>query len=227
MNQRRPNLSMSIESTSLQTQAYERPSRAPSPYQKRKTQWIGQSLNYYNTIMREEERKSRGQIQLDKATKSVVEQRRTNLITAQRLFFARQKIKTGSLHQAERIYRNLIRELMSEEDESCYHAQLAVSTLLLSLLLQRQGDIVETRKTFLSFFRIISKDEENGHQECSCSAKVMQAFALFEMKQNNVRKSYALAQIAVKMDHQLAPVLQWKQFRDAREKIHPSSPLLS
>ena len=217
---------MSIESTSLQAEAARR-SKAPSSYQKRKTQWIGQSLNYYNTVMREEERKTRGQIKLERNRKTLVEQRRTNLVTAQRLYFARQKIKTGSLHQAERIYRNLIRELMADEDESCYHAQLAISTLLLSLLLQRQGDIDETRKTFLTFFRIISKDEESGHRECSCSAKVMQAFALFEMKQKNEKKSYSLAKIAVQMDPKLAPVLQWKQFRDAREKIHPSSPLLN
>ena len=212
-----------------------RNSKRPSPYQKRKTQWIGQSLNYYNTVMREEERKQKEETQkLSSSTKSLVEQRRTNLITAQRLYFARQKIKTGSLHQAERIYRKLIQELMSNDEEelSCHHAQLAVSTLLLSLLLQRQGNIPETRKTFVTFFRIISKKQQEQQkqgahvEECTCSAKVMQAFALFEMKQGNVKKSYSLARMAVTMDPALAPVLQWKQFRDARKTIHPTSPLL-
>ena len=56
-------------------------------------------------------------------------------------------------------------------------------------------------------------------QECTCSAKVLQAFALFEMKQGNVKKAYALIQMAVKLDHELEPVLSWKQFRDAKEIV--------
>ena len=47
--------------------------------------------------------------------------------------------------------------------------------------------------------------------------KVLQVLALFEMKQKNIKKAYALIQMAVKLDIKLEPVLQWKQFRDAKE----------
>lgn len=54
--------------------------------------------------------------------------------------------------------------------------------------------------------------------QCPCSAKVMQAYALFEMKRGNTIKSLYLVQMAVQMDPNLAPVLLWKQFRDVLDK---------
>ena len=54
----------------------------------------------------------------------------------------------------------------------------------------------------------------NQHK-CTCSAKVLQAFALFEMKNGHSAKSLEIIQRAVKMDESLRPVLAWKQFRDA------------
>jgi hypothetical protein len=85
------------------------------------------------------------------------------MIMAQNLYFARNQIKYGRLSHTESIYRKLIDELMTElEDKEkngkhvCDHAQLAVSTLLLALLLQRKNQITETRSTVLSFCRIIN-----------------------------------------------------------------------
>jgi hypothetical protein len=78
------------------------------------------------------------------------------------------------------------------------------------------GDIKGTRSVFLRFFRIVGEDEV---RECRCSAKVLQAFALFEMKQGHGLKSYFLALKAVALDESLAPVLRWKQFRDVGERI--------
>ena len=114
------------------------------------------------------------------------------------------------------IYPRIIDELSQEEDGQCDHAKLAVTTLLLALLLQRMGDTKGTRSVFLSFFRIVvlEMDEDN---ECACSAKVLQAFALFEMKRGHSLKSLDLATKAIKLDKSLASILKWKQFRDAKE----------
>ena len=60
---------------------------------------------------------------------------------------------------------------------------------------------------------------EGGEDECVCSAKVLQAFALFEMKQGNSLKSLQLVQKAVQLDPTLRPVLKWKQFRDANARL--------
>merc|ERR1712157_487137 len=93
--------------------------------------------------------------------------------------------------------------------------------LLLALLLQKQGNVKATRSVFLNFFRKIDDDKE-----CSCSAKVLQAFSLFEMKQGNKIKSLELVNIAVSMDQSLARVLRWKQFRDTYRRHSQSSRFL-
>jgi hypothetical protein len=54
-------------------------------------------------------------------------------------------------------------------------------------------------------------------KECACSAKVLQAYALFEMKRGHSLKSLDLATKAIKLDKSLASILKWKQFRDAKE----------
>lgn len=56
-------------------------------------------------------------------------------------------------------------------------------------------------------------------QTCSCSAKVLQAYALFEMKRGFSRKSLELLKQAVAMDENLKPVLGWKQFRDIEDEL--------
>ena len=191
--------------------------------QARKRQWIDQSLSYYTTVTREEERRSRGQI--SKPSEIHLTKHKSNFAMAKKLYFARHKIKSGYPHHAERIYRGIIEELFAEED-LCDNSELAISTLLLTLLLQRLGKIKETRMAFLRFFRMLKaeqmqllKEGDEEIHECTCSAKVLQAFALFEMKQGHTKKAYQLIQAAVELDGQLAPVLKWKQFRDAEQTV--------
>jgi len=184
--------------------------------QKRKREWIQRSLTYYAVVSREEKRRENGQFVPTRI------EYQSNFETAKKLYFARQKVKSNQPRLAEQIYRQLIDALLLEQEEGgqCNNAQLAISTLLLSLLLQRQGEIKETRATFIRFFRIITLNTNGDFdnlKECTCSAKVLQAFALFEMKQKNVRKAYSLITMAVQLDKELEPVLQWKQFRDARK----------
>jgi len=186
--------------------------------QYRKRQWIERSTAYYSTVMRNESRRARGQIKTP-----TLDSHKRNFIMAKKLYFARNKVKIGDLHHAETIYRKLIAELMKEVDEGeeCDHAQLAISTLLLALLLQRKQQVKETRAVFIRFFKIVSMDAGAEGMECACSAKVLQAYALFEMKQGHIKKSYELAEMAVKMDAELEPLLQWKQFRDAKKRVNP------
>lgn len=188
--------------------------------QERKRKWVEDSTHYYTTVMRHDNRKARGQIRLPKFKEKAMalKYHRKNFAIAQNLYFARNQIKVGNLSYAESIYRKLVEELIEEDEadgsEPCKNAQLAISTLLLCLLLQRKHQITETRAAFSRFFRIISKKTEV--EECACSAKVLQAYALFEMKQGYVKKSYELIQLAVQMDSELKPVLSWRQFRDAK-----------
>ncbi len=188
--------------------------------QRRKREWINQSLTYYATVSREAKRRERGQFV---PSQIQIDQHKSNFVTAKKLYFARHKIKKNQPRHAERIYRKLIDDLLLEQEQgkTCDHAQIAISTLLLALLLQRQGEIKETRATFIRFFRLITMNthEQGELEECTCSAKVLQAFALFEMKQRNPRKAYNLIQMAVELDNELEPVLQWKQFQDAKKLL--------
>ena len=141
---------------------------------------------------------------------------------ANKHYFALSKIKNGQHRHAEVIYRRIIDELMVEDekdgDHVCDHAKLAVTTLLLALHLQRMDeDYKKTRSVFLNFFRVVVLDSDPNHK-CACSAKVLGAYALFEMKQGNTRKSYEIAQRAAQFDHDLLPVLQWRQFRSVQEE---------
>lgn len=132
-------------------------------------------------------------------------------------YYARFLIKSGKLTLAEKIYRRIIDELEAEEsEEGCDHAKLAVSTLLLALHMQRFDDVKATRAVFLNFFRRVAVQKEGDNEvKCSCSAKVLQAFGLFEMKNGHSAKSFEIIQRAVRMDETLRPVLEWKQFKDA------------
>jgi hypothetical protein len=185
-------------------------------------EWIDRSLVYYRKVMREERRRVGGQLTKDFDTKEYQDEF-TQL--ANRHYFALRKIKDGKPRHAESIYRRIIDELLND-DENCDHAKLAVTTLLLALLLQRMGaPAKETRSVFLHFFRVAVLDNMEG--ECACSAKVLGAFALFEMKQGNTNKSLMIAQQAVKLDTSLSPMLQWKQFKDvSKRRISLSRPTL-
>jgi hypothetical protein len=158
------------------------------------------------------------------------EARNHYMLLAKKHYFALRKIKENKPQHAETIYRRIIDELVQEisdsennntnngvDDHACDHAPLAVTTLLLALLMQRMGDAKKTRSVFLNFFRIAVLDA-GPDEECACSAKVLQAYALFEMKQGNALKSLELVHKAVQLDPTLQPVLQWKQFRDVLER---------
>jgi tetratricopeptide (TPR) repeat protein len=173
--------------------------------------WLDKSLSYYTKVMREERRRSSGQAVNYDTT--AYQDSFTTL--AKKHYFALRKIKSGKWQHAETIYRRIISELV--QDDECDHAQLAVTTLLLALLLQRMGLRKETRSVFLHFFRVAVLDQDE-HEECACSAKVLQAYALFEMKQGNSIKSLELVKRAVQLDPALEPVLNWKQFRDVLER---------
>lgn len=182
-------------------------------------EWIDKSLSYYSKVMREERRRNLGQI------KDYEEYNQDFLQLAKKHYFALRKIKDGKPQHAEMIYRKIIDELLQEEEEEeegeggCDHAKLAVTTLLLALHMQRTGDSKTTRTVFLNFFRIVvATAEREPDHECACSAKVLQAFALFEMKQGNEFKSLEIVLKAVKLDPTLRPVLKWKQFRDVLDR---------
>ena len=183
----------------------------------RRRVWIDRSVRYYSTVSREEMRRSRGELR----TIESPEERHRFECLAQDHYFALKKIKSGQLDHAEHIYRRIIEELQSEAKENglCDHAKLAVSTLLLALLQQRMQDVKGTRSTFLNFFRVAVVESGEDSKECACSAKVLQAYALFEMRRGNGRKSLEIVEKAVQLDKELKPVLEWKQFRDVMVDI--------
>jgi hypothetical protein len=201
----------------------------------RKHEWIERSVQYYSTVMkrnyasgaaastqtRQHETSASiayevpldvDQLQLDKDFIGL----------ATKHYYARVLIKMGKWDCAEKIYRRIIEELTDEaalsEGRDCDHTKLAVSTLLLALHMQRTGDVRATRSVFLRFFRLVAVHDREGSDrahKCSCSAKVLQAFALFEMKNGLSKKGLEIIRRAVEMDEELRPVLEWKQFRDA------------
>lgn len=192
--------------------------------------WADRSVSYYSKIMREERRRNTGE--LDQAIAASEEYQHDFQILAKKHYFALRKIKDGQYRQAEQIYKRIIHEVLNEnEDDKCDHAKLAVTTLLLALHYQRMGDMKKTRSVFLSFFREVTMNQQNHdgdhhddnddghhHPHCACSAKVLGAFALFEMKQGNAMKSLQIVRKAVEFDPLMEPVLNWKQFRDVRSR---------
>lgn len=186
----------------------------PTSREQEKRDWVERSVAYYSKVMREDRRRQLGQAPstLD------AEQEARYAELAMKHYFALTKIRNGKFDHAEKIYRRTIDEIIreGEEDAGCNHAQLAVTTLLLALHTQRSGDIKKTRSVFVNFFRI--SVVENEISECACSAKVLQAFALFEMKNGLPIKSLEIAKKAIELDGSLATLLQWKQFREAIER---------
>jgi len=178
---------------------------------RRRKNWTNRSLKYYTTVAREQKRRNRGQLPPSFPRSTPAELRR-QISLAEQHYFARSLIKSGKLDHAESLYRRIIHEIQTDED-GCDHARLAVSTLLLALLKQRMNDVKGTRSVFLSFFRTTVMEYPND-KECACSAKVLQAYALFEMKRGHGRKSLEIVERAVELDEDLRPVLAWKQFRE-------------
>jgi tetratricopeptide (TPR) repeat protein len=178
--------------------------------EQQRKEWIDQAILYYSKVMREERRRALGQ-QIQEDPDNYVD-------LANKHYFALRKIKDGKPAHAEIIYRRIIDDLVTAEaDEECGHAKLAVTTLLLALHLQREEyPATKTREVFLSFFRLVLHADD----ECACSAKVLQAFALFEMKQGNTLKSLHIVRRAIELDPNLRPVLKWKQFREAEQLVH-------
>lgn len=178
-----------------------------------RNRWVDKSLDYYSKVMREERRRNLGQVSTEILESEEYHEQFLQL--AKIHYFALRKAKDGKPQHAEIIYKKIIQELLDDDDEECDHAKLAVTTLLLALHLQRSGkDPKSTRSVFLRFFRLVNNREEH----CACSAKVLVAFALFEMKQGNSLKSLDIALRAVQLDPTLSPVLKWKQFRSSMER---------
>eukprot|EP00585_Thalassiosira_rotula_P003468 CAMPEP_0196144106 /NCGR_PEP_ID=MMETSP0910-20130528/15099_1 /TAXON_ID=49265 /ORGANISM="Thalassiosira rotula, Strain GSO102" /LENGTH=260 /DNA_ID=CAMNT_0041405679 /DNA_START=189 /DNA_END=971 /DNA_ORIENTATION=- len=205
------------------THAFSATSSQPS-LSERKAEWIERSVKYYSTIMRKKDtissstQSQKVSITGDNANAIYTEHDKEFVGLAIKLYYARNLIHDGRLEVAERLYRRIISDLTDEQSEhDCDHATLAVSTLLLALHMQRFGNIKETRSIFLDFFRRVALTENEELHKCSCSAKVLQAYALFEMKNGNAAKSLEIIQRAVKMDEKVRPVLRWKQFRDAAD----------
>jgi len=166
-----------------------------------KSQWIDNSLQYYSRITRGAEH---------------VQESPTYLKSAMENYFALEKVRENKPHHAESIYRRLMDEYnpcSAAVVEDCDFSNLAVPTLLLGLLLQREDRFDDARSVFEGFS--LAMEKEGGDHKCSCAARVLQAHALFEMKQGNSVKSAELILRAVRMDHNLRPVLRWKLFRDA------------
>jgi hypothetical protein len=192
------------------------PSIKDAQRERHRQEWINRSIAYYSKVMREERRRNIGQIQKSELDSAAYQEEFHQL--AKKHYFALRKIKDGKNRHAELIYRRIIDEIMNEEEGHCDHAKLAVTTLLLALHCQRMGDLKKTRSVFLSFVRVVLVENDNDEKECACSAKVLGAYALFEMKQGNALKSLEIARKAVQFDRSLEPVLQWKQFRDVLQR---------
>eukprot|EP00587_Corethron_hystrix_P009028 CAMPEP_0113301816 /NCGR_PEP_ID=MMETSP0010_2-20120614/2886_1 /TAXON_ID=216773 ORGANISM="Corethron hystrix, Strain 308" /NCGR_SAMPLE_ID=MMETSP0010_2 /ASSEMBLY_ACC=CAM_ASM_000155 /LENGTH=297 /DNA_ID=CAMNT_0000155499 /DNA_START=251 /DNA_END=1144 /DNA_ORIENTATION=+ /assembly_acc=CAM_ASM_000155 len=174
----------------------------------KKREWFDKSIRYYGILRRMNE-ESMENVPRDVASNF--------LELASEHYFALNKIRDGKLDHAEKIYVRAIDRIQEGDDDHghCDHSALASSTLLLALLKQRMGDIKGARSVFLKFFRHISETEVDS---CSCSAKVLQAYALFEMKQGFSLKSLKLIERAVSLDGNLSNVLRWKQFSELRTK---------
>ncbi|KAL7460975.1 hypothetical protein ACHAXS_001414 [Conticribra weissflogii] len=177
---------------------------------KSRTEWISRSIDYYAGVMKKP-LNQKDSVVFDAApVDSFVK-------LAMKHYQARLLVKQGKLETAERLYRRIIEELRSDEEKDCDHAALAVSTLLLALHTQRVSNVkADTRRVFNDFFRAVDLDENSS---CACSARVLQAYALFEMKNGNEVFSLMLMKRAVDMDERLKPVLEWWQFREARSKL--------
>jgi len=173
-------------------------------------EWISRSIEYYTKIMRH-----------DSVSEAVSTEEQSR--TAKKLYHAIQQVRSGKLERAENIYRRTIQDIRRiDQEEGCRNAELATTTLLLALVLQRMNNIPEARRVFHRFFRTaVEKVKEEPH-ECLCTAKVLGAYSLFEMRFGSIHRSFEIARQAIQFDSSLSKILDWKQFRDARTKIYGS-----
>lgn len=135
-------------------------------------------------------------------------------------YFAIEKIRNNKPQHAEYIFRRLMKEVhpndsKHDDEHHCAFSELAVPTLLLGLLLQREERFEETRTVFQGFADAVDGASEGERMECSCCARVLQAYALFEMKQDNPMKATELILKSIRMDRNTRTVLRWKMFRDS------------
>mmetsp|Transcript_285 Transcript_285/g.412 ORF Transcript_285/g.412 Transcript_285/m.412 type:complete len:251 (+) Transcript_285:131-883(+) len=181
--------------------------------EQKKREWIERSVTYYSKVMRDDRRRETDQGFLFNSQ----EEEKRYVELAMKHYFALTKVRKGEFDHAERIYRRTIDEIIQEGEEEggCDHAKLAVSTLLLALHTQRSGDVKKTRSVFTEFLRFAYMD--GNVTDCSCSARVLQAFALFEMKNGLPTKSLVIIRKAIELDESLATILEWTQFRRAIE----------
>jgi len=200
-------------------------------FEQRKKKWYRESAKYYATLRRLHHREVHEKMTFDNAhfNRDSTDIRNGNrhtdddddefLKVAGLHYFALTKIRNKDYKTAEALYRKFIDGAMDQREShgTCDHASLAVTTLLLALHTQRQykdNKYEATRKTravFLRFFRLVGEDDVKS---CSCSAKVLQAYALFEMKQGLTKKSLDIVRKAVELDESLSPILKWKMFQD-------------
>lgn len=177
-------------------------------------EWINKSIEYYTKVMRKTE---------DEST-SLISSKDERSRTAKRLYHAIQQVRSGNLNRAEHIYRRTISDIQ-KEDGGCANAELATTTLLLALVLQRMDNIQEARMVFHRFFRKVATSPHEEHDsctQCTCTAKVLGAYALFEMKFGSVHRSIEVARQATQFDSELSTLFSWKQFRDIKRKRPPS-----
>ena len=145
--------------------------------------------------------------------------------TARKLFTARKLIKAKKFQGAETVYRFHL-DVLARESAHFDHEAYTHTTLLLILLLQKKKDMSttkEVRTAFLSFFRAMKQNgsdvmqlgrgEMPGLRLSKATARVFQAFALFETKQNLNDKAFFLVKAAVEIDPELAPVMKWNRFK--------------
>jgi len=198
-----------------------------------KNEWMNNSLRYYRQITRKgapgssvdatavSSSSSSSALQQQQQQEQQHQQSPTYLKSAMENYFAREKIKDNKPQHAESIYRKLLKDFSPKViEEECEFCHLAVPSLLLALLLQREGRIDDARVVFDGFNQVLEQSilQSSSSRKvisCSCSARVLQANALFEMKQSNPIKAAELIIRAVRMDRTLRPVLRWKQFREA------------
>ncbi|GMH48337.1 hypothetical protein TrVE_jg9369 [Triparma verrucosa] len=152
--------------------------------------------------------------------------------SGRKVFLARKAISDERPHQAEKIYVDIIDQNLSRPKEEINLPELAATTLLLALQQQRNNDKKAARSTFNNFFKIATEfysDEttirtnpstDHEHEDCicgcgkGCTARVIQAFALFESKNKLRPKSKFLIKRAIEYDRNLESILKWKMFED-------------
>ena len=207
----------SISPDRVREAAYASPGPPPAPgtrveqSRERRRKWIDKSIAYYSTVMRDQDR-------VGAST-----QGRSFVKMAQQHYFAVEEVRKGNFLVAEAVYRSAIDKISADPDR-CDHAKLATSTLLLALVLQRADDFEGTREVFHSFFRFVVNGDGRGPLEtceCPCTAKVLGAYAMFEMKHGSERKSLELARRAAEFDPNLSKLFRWKQFREAATRTAP------